>query len=317
MGAPKQKWTAEEEAALRAGVEKYGPGKWRAIQKDSKFGPCLTSRSNVDLKDKWRNMSVSANGLGSARKPLASTAGQGMLTLMEDAVSVNPLAVLPPGDDPYVVKRDSADTSGDRKSLGSRYDNMVFEAVAGLKEPYGSSNASIASYIEVRQNYKINDGNESPSPAVEEPEVRERENAVTVSDGRVQKGSRLRRQEVHSDDSNKPHASRFPRELWDLRDSSKKTRPENSMYKKPKMDIEHLAKARAKTAEEAARAAAVAVAEAEAAALAAETAAREAEAAEAEAEALEAAAEAAAAAATRPPKKLRAMAIMQEVAVNG
>lgn len=50
MGAPKQKWTAEEEAALRAGVEKYGPGKWRAIQKDGKFGPCLTSRSNVDLK---------------------------------------------------------------------------------------------------------------------------------------------------------------------------------------------------------------------------------------------------------------------------
>lgn len=59
-------------------------------------------------------------GLGSARKPLASTAGQGMLTLMEDAVSVNPLAVLPPGNDPYVVKRDTADTSGDRKSLGSR-----------------------------------------------------------------------------------------------------------------------------------------------------------------------------------------------------
>jgi len=140
---------------------------------------------------------------------------------------------------------------------------------------------------------------------------------VTVSDSRVQKGSRLRRQEVHSDDSNKPHPSRFPRDLWDLRDSSKKTRPENLMYKKPKMDIEHLAKAKARTAEEAARAAALAVAEAEAAAAAAEAAAREAEAAEAEAEALEAAAEAAAAAAIRPPKKLRAMAIMQEVAVNG
>jgi len=65
-------------------------------------------------------MSVSANGLGSARKPLTSSGGQGMLTLMEDAVSVNPSPVLPPGDDPYVVKRDSADTSGDRKSLGSR-----------------------------------------------------------------------------------------------------------------------------------------------------------------------------------------------------
>lgn len=176
--------------------------------------------------------------------------------------------------------------------------------LSGLKSPAEMA-LMVKSCQQVRQNYKINDGNESPSPAVEEPEVRERENAVTVSDGRAQKGSRLRRQEVHSDDSNKPHASRFPRELWDLRDSSKKTRPENSMYKKPKMDIEHLAKARAKTAEEAARAAAVAVAEAEAAALAAETAAREAEAAEAEAEALEAAAEAAAAAATRPPKKCK------------
>lgn len=337
MGAPKQKWTAEEEAALRAGVEKYGPGKWRAIQKDSKFGPCLTSRSNVDLKDKWRNMSVSANGLGSARKPLAITAGPGMLTLMEDVASVKPLSVVAPGDEGYVVKRESADTSGDRKSLGSRYDNMVFEAVLGLKEPYGSSNASIASYIEerhavpsnfrrllttklkslalsgklvkVRQNYKMNEGNESPSSVAEEPEVRERErerereHVGTVSDGRVQKGSRLRRQEVHCDDSNKPHPSRVPRDAWDLRDSSKRIRPESLPYKKPKTDIEHLARARAKTAEEAARAAALAVAEAEAAAAAAEAAAREAEAAEAEAEALEAAAEAAAAAAIRHPKK--------------
>ncbi|EFJ09838.1 hypothetical protein SELMODRAFT_49296, partial [Selaginella moellendorffii] len=60
MGAPKQKWTAEEECALRAGVEKYGPGKWRAIQRDPKFGPALVARSNVDLKDKWRNLSVSS-----------------------------------------------------------------------------------------------------------------------------------------------------------------------------------------------------------------------------------------------------------------
>ncbi|CAI7764015.1 unnamed protein product [Closterium sp. NIES-53] len=50
MGAPKQKWTAEEEGALRAGVDKYGPGKWRAIQKDPVLGPLLTHRSNVDLK---------------------------------------------------------------------------------------------------------------------------------------------------------------------------------------------------------------------------------------------------------------------------
>lgn len=71
-------------------------------------------------QDKWRNMSVSANGLGSARKPLAITAGPGMLTLMEDVASVKPLSVVAPGDEGYVVKRESADTSGDRKSLGSR-----------------------------------------------------------------------------------------------------------------------------------------------------------------------------------------------------
>jgi hypothetical protein len=66
MGAPKQKWTSEEEGALRAGVEKYGAGKWKTILKDPEFTLCLASRSNVDLKDKWQNlMSVSAGGQGS------------------------------------------------------------------------------------------------------------------------------------------------------------------------------------------------------------------------------------------------------------
>ena len=50
MGASKQKWTSAEEAALRAGVKKYGLGKWRAIQKDPDFTFLLATRSNVDLK---------------------------------------------------------------------------------------------------------------------------------------------------------------------------------------------------------------------------------------------------------------------------
>lgn len=50
MGAPKQKWTSEEEEALRRGVLKHGPGKWRTIQKDPEFSPVLSSRSNIDLK---------------------------------------------------------------------------------------------------------------------------------------------------------------------------------------------------------------------------------------------------------------------------
>jgi hypothetical protein len=50
MGAPKQKWTSEEEEALRRGVLKHGAGKWRTIQKDPEFSPVLSSRSNIDLK---------------------------------------------------------------------------------------------------------------------------------------------------------------------------------------------------------------------------------------------------------------------------
>ena len=50
MGAPKQKWTAEEEAALKAGVRKHGAGKWRTILTDPEFSGILHLRSNVDLK---------------------------------------------------------------------------------------------------------------------------------------------------------------------------------------------------------------------------------------------------------------------------
>ncbi|CAK0747488.1 hypothetical protein CVIRNUC_001769 [Coccomyxa viridis] len=62
LGTSKQKWTDDEEKALRAGVDKYGVGKWRLIQKDEAFGPQLVTRSNVDLKDKWRNLNMDAFG---------------------------------------------------------------------------------------------------------------------------------------------------------------------------------------------------------------------------------------------------------------
>lgn len=50
MGGPKHKWTEEEEAALKAGVDKHGAGKWRTILKDPDFSDVLSRRSNVDLK---------------------------------------------------------------------------------------------------------------------------------------------------------------------------------------------------------------------------------------------------------------------------
>ncbi|PWA74360.1 ulp1 protease family catalytic domain, Homeodomain-like protein [Artemisia annua] len=51
------KWTNEEEEALRTGVEKHGVGKWVDILSDSQFASSLDSRSNINLKDKWRTLS--------------------------------------------------------------------------------------------------------------------------------------------------------------------------------------------------------------------------------------------------------------------
>lgn len=50
MARGRIQWSAEEEAALRDAVTKYGVGKWRAILDDPQFGTALKLRSNVDLK---------------------------------------------------------------------------------------------------------------------------------------------------------------------------------------------------------------------------------------------------------------------------
>ncbi|KAF6173076.1 hypothetical protein GIB67_009996 [Kingdonia uniflora] len=90
MGAPKQKWTSEEEAALKAGIVKHGAGKWQGILKDPEFSPILCLRSNVDLKDKWRNMSVTANGWGSREKArLALKKNKHSIEHGEDSLAIN------------------------------------------------------------------------------------------------------------------------------------------------------------------------------------------------------------------------------------
>ncbi|ETI49504.1 hypothetical protein F442_06702 [Phytophthora nicotianae P10297] len=48
-------WSAEEETFLRRGVEKYGIGKWKKILIDGK-DVFSSHRTNVDLKDKWKNL---------------------------------------------------------------------------------------------------------------------------------------------------------------------------------------------------------------------------------------------------------------------
>ena len=48
-------FTKAEEAALRRGVEVHGTGAWAVILGSGRFAPL---RTNVDLKDKWRNMAT-------------------------------------------------------------------------------------------------------------------------------------------------------------------------------------------------------------------------------------------------------------------
>lgn len=150
MGNPKQKWTAEEEEALRAGIAKHGTGKWKNIQRDPEFNHLLHSRSNIDLKDKWRNLSI-ACGLGSREKSKgqkAKVSSEPVATTWQNsqaADSSTPLRI----DVPPAVNEDAPKCSLDVKTA-SKYDTMIFEALAALKEPNGADTTSIVGFIEQR-----------------------------------------------------------------------------------------------------------------------------------------------------------------------
>ncbi|KAF5783289.1 putative transcription factor MYB-related family [Helianthus annuus] len=69
--APKKWWTSKEEEALKAGVKEYKAGNWKDILKDPRFASILANRTNIDLKDKWRNLN--GGGCVSAGRRKAST----------------------------------------------------------------------------------------------------------------------------------------------------------------------------------------------------------------------------------------------------
>ncbi|KAL2479210.1 Telomere repeat-binding factor 5 [Forsythia ovata] len=160
MGNPKQKWTSEEEEALRAGVAKHGAGKWKNIQRDPEFNHLLFARSNIDLKDKWRNLSV-ANGQGSREKsktpkakanPAESPATP--LPIVQTPGSATPLSQEASMD---VVMLDSSRPLPEGNNA-SKYNSMIYEALSTLKEPNGSDSSALANFIEQRhevpQNFK-------------------------------------------------------------------------------------------------------------------------------------------------------------------
>ncbi|KZV52019.1 telomere repeat-binding factor 4 [Dorcoceras hygrometricum] len=152
MGNPKQKWTSEEEEALRAGVAKHGAGKWKNIQRDPEFNHLLFARSNIDLKDKWRNLSV-ANGQGlrdKSKTPKVKANPDTLVTplpIAQTSASVTPASQDAQQDVPMV---DSARLLAEGNTA-AKYNAMIYEALSMLNEPNGSDSSSIASFIEVRQ----------------------------------------------------------------------------------------------------------------------------------------------------------------------
>ena len=153
MGNQKQKWTQDEEDALIAGVEKHGPGKWKNILKDPQFAPFLTSRSNIDLKDKWRNLSVSNGAQGSKEKsrvpklkalpapPAPTATPQNAAPALQNAAS----DVTPP---------DASQNDQDAKNP-PRYNALIFEALSALKDSNGSDMNAIIKFME-QKNLQVN-----------------------------------------------------------------------------------------------------------------------------------------------------------------
>lgn len=284
MGAPKQKWTAEEEAALKAGVLKHGAGKWRTILKDPEYSSVLYLRSNVDLKDKWRNMSVMANGWGSREK--ARLALKRMQQVPKQGENPMALANVVQSDEDIVDAKPLAVSSGSQaggsKRSMIRLDNLIMDAINNLKESGGSNKTTIGTYIE--EQYW--------APPNFKRLLSAKLKYLTASGKLIKTKRKYRIAPASSASSDKRRNPSMSLVEGRHRGSPKFDRDDSNIPTKSEIDVE-LAKMRSMSPQEAAAAAAAAVAEAEAAIAEAEEAAREAEAAEADAEAAQAFAEAA------------------------
>ncbi|KAL9239472.1 hypothetical protein vseg_013790 [Gypsophila vaccaria] len=155
MGNPKQKWTAEEEQALREGVEKYGAGKWKCIHSDPAFSSVLHSRSNIDLKDKWRNLSAATQGAGTRSRHLKPKLLLDAPTASVPSTNVRAPAVIPVTPKPAInlVKEEPAKETPDVKNVARSSNDMVgmiFEAISTSTDQNGLDIGSIISYIEQR-----------------------------------------------------------------------------------------------------------------------------------------------------------------------
>ncbi|KAG5011664.1 hypothetical protein JHK82_023856 [Glycine max] len=300
MGAPKQKWTAEEEQALKAGVVKHGVGKWRTILKDPEFSSVLYLRSNVDLKDKWRNLSVMANGWSSREKSRLSVRRVHQVP-RQDENSMAITAVAPSDEEivdvkPLQVSRDMVHIPGPKRSNLS-LDKLIMEAITCLKENGGSNKTAIAAFIEQLNFIAL----KSVGPILGTARLKKYVVCkIKVFDSKwktdqgltlvFQVNRKYRIAPIAAYSDRRRNSSVLYLE-GRQKASMKIDRDETNILTRSQIDLE-LEKIRSMTPQEAAAFAARAVAEAEAAIAEAEEAAKEAEAAEADAEAAQAFADA-------------------------
>ncbi|KAL8211082.1 hypothetical protein R6Q57_005519 [Mikania cordata] len=260
MGVPKQKWTSEEEASLKAGVAKHGPGKWSTILKDSEFGSVLRLRSNVDLKDKWRNLQSMASGCGSRQRARSAKSKTTRENISIASIEEHDMQICLP--DPPTVLAGTLQ-NGSPKMPMPRLDDLILETTANQKDPCGSSRA----YIE----------NKHLAPPNLDKLLKAELNTLTDSGKLVKIKNRYKIAPTLNLDSKKS-----PSPL--LINASPECCPMNAIKILTKAEIDaELEKMKGMTPQQAAAMAVKAVAEAEAAIAEAERAAREAEAAEADA----------------------------------
>nr|XP_043616759.1 telomere repeat-binding factor 4-like [Erigeron canadensis]XP_043616760.1 telomere repeat-binding factor 4-like [Erigeron canadensis] len=135
MVRQKHRWTMEEEEALIAGVEKYGQGKWKTIVDDPQFASCFSDRSNVDLKDKWRNLNASSVRAPkivcvTSNPPLSSLEPSAAALLLEYGSEAGP-------------SRSSPDTI-----MSPDYKAVIMEALSSFEDPNGLDINDILNFIE-------------------------------------------------------------------------------------------------------------------------------------------------------------------------
>ncbi|KAK2371236.1 telomere repeat-binding factor [Trifolium repens] len=174
MGNQKQKWTAEEEEALQVGVQRYGAGKWKNILRDPELQPKLISRSNIDLKDKWRNLNVfpgqASNAKGSrvtlkAKPSVPVNATPSPVTVNASpatpspspATTPAPLNVSPvPQTTQFQTPTRRPPQNDEDAKIPPKYNSMIFEALTTIKDTNGSDLSAIVSFIEQKHNLPQN-----------------------------------------------------------------------------------------------------------------------------------------------------------------